>query len=270
MLSKMEVVEIYTLIAQTIADNIHEDEWQKAYMLIERQEGMVKFGAGKYTDSSVYLKPFTVRDRQVSMQVARSLNQLHTITTAGGNNRWNFLWFTLLPSGAYEVDFIWNQDEEDKLSHLSQTEGLRSSARSVDLQSFKLAQAERRSPLVYQLLVREAVKLIPEAWTTAWVSLREAGIGLVEYQAAYQNPEELAEDKLDITYSWPVLLAVEELQRLKTSSGHPDWQQVTFQIAVIGTYRATFISPPAAENAPPTRYASEGHWLTADAAARTT
>jgi hypothetical protein len=263
----MEVIEIYSFIAQTIADNIREDGWQKAYMLIERQEGMVKFGAGKYTDASTYLKPFTVRDRQASMQAARVLHQLHATTTAGGNNIWNFLWFNVLPNGAYEIDFIWNQDEEDKLNHLSQTESFNRSARSTDLQAFTQAQAERRSPLVYELLVREVVKLIPEAWTTAWVSLREAGIGLVEHQAAYQHSAESTEDGLNITYSWPVLLAVEELQRLKTSSGHPDWQQVTFQIAAAGTYRATFLTQSSTENTLPLGYTSEGQWLVTNAAA---
>jgi hypothetical protein len=258
-----DVLPIYQHIAQAISDSISE-EWHRAYMLIERQEGMINFGTGKYTDETEYLKPFSVSD-DLGDDIAFEINDLHAITTAGGNNRWNFLWFALLPSGAYEIDFIWNQDEEDKIAHLSQTENLSRPARSANLQAFTQAQAERRSPLVYELLVREVVKLIPEEWTTARISLREAGMGLIEHHAAYQNPEEPSEDELRITYSWPVLLAIEELRRLKKESGHPDWQQIIFKIAAAGTYQATFSTRAGTEDAT-TGYTSEGQWPAADAA----
>jgi hypothetical protein len=257
------ILIIYQRIAQAIVASVQE-EWTKAYMLIKKQDGHISnLGSGRYTDSSRYLKPFTIQDDELVFELADLLDDLHAITTAGGNNRWNFLWFTLLPSGVYEIDFIWNQDEEDKITHLSQTHGRSRPARSADLRALMQAQAERRSPSVYELLVRETVKLIPEAWTTARVSLREVGLGIVEHHAAYQSPGESAEDALDITYSWPALLAVEELRRLKAESGHPDWQQVAFQVAVTGTYRATFTTRPAVDNAPATGYTTEGQWLSA-------
>ncbi|RZJ94683.1 MAG: hypothetical protein EOO60_02485 [Hymenobacter sp.] len=260
------VLAIYQRVAQTIVASVQE-EWTKAYMLIKKQDGHISnIGSGRYTDSSMYLKPFVIRDDELVFELADLLDDLHVITTAGGNNRWNFLWFALLPSGAYEIDFIWNQDEEDKITHLSQTQSLSRPARSADLRAFTQAQAAHRSPLVYELLVRETVKLIPEAWTIARVSLREVGLGIIEHHAAYQSLGEPAEDALTITDSWPALLAVEELRRLKTESGHPDWQQVSFQIEVTGTYRATFTTKPAAENASPTGYTAEGQWLAADAA----
>jgi len=261
----MDVVEIYAFIAQAITENIHEDDWQKAYILIEREEGRVRFGNGRYTDDSAYLKTFFVRDEDVAMEATDLIRQLHATTTAGGNNRWNFLWFTLLPSGAFEIDFIWQQDEKDVLTHLSQTRVLNRPARFADLEAFMQMQAERSSPLVYESLVRAVVKLISEEWTTAWVSLSEAGVGIIEHHAAYQSPTEGEEESLNITYSWPALLAVEELRRLKTDSGHPDWEQVTFQIAAAGTYHATFTNKPATESAPAKGYTSEGWWLAADA-----
>jgi hypothetical protein len=260
-----DVLSIYQHIAQAITDSIRE-EWQRAHMLIERQEGMIKFGNGKYTDETAYLKPFKVGD-DAGDDIVFELNDLHALTTAGGNNRWNFLWFTVLPSGAYEIDFIWNQDKEDKLNHLVQTENFSQAARSAALLAFDQGQAERRSPLVYERLVREAAKLIPEEWTSAWVSLREAGIGIIEHHAAYQNPVEAAESAFTITYSLPVLLAVEELLQLKKESGHPDWKQVTFRFEAAGTYHATFATQPATEQAPAAGYTYEGRWLAPDAAA---
>jgi hypothetical protein len=121
--------------------------------------------------------------------------------------------------------------------------------------------------LVYKLLVREVVKLIPKAWTSASVSLREVGLGIVEHHAVYQRPGEATEEALAITYSWSVLLAVEELRRLKAESGHPAWQQVSFQVEVTGSYHATFTTRPATENAPATGYIAEGQWQAADTAA---
>jgi hypothetical protein len=120
--------------------------------------------------------------------------------------------------------------------------------------------------LVYEQLVREAAKLIPEEWTSAWVSLREAGIGIIEHHAAYQNPAEAAESAFTITYSLPALLAVEELLQLKKESGHPDWKQVTFRFEAAGTYHATFATQPATEQAPAAGYTYEGRWAP-DAAA---
>jgi len=199
------------------------------------------------------------------MQATRFINQLHAMMTAKGNNGWNFLWFALFPSGAYEINFIWNQDEEDRVNYAAQTQGLAHPAQMAAIQALSLSQAERRSPLVYESLVRAVVKLISEEWTTAWVSLSEAGAGTIEHHAAYQSPMEEEEESLNITRSWPALLAVEELRRLKTDSGHPEWQQVTFRIAAAGTYHATFTTKPTTENAPPSGYTSEGRWLAADA-----
>lgn len=247
----VDIAEIYVFIAQAVSGSIPE-EWERAVMMVEKQEGMVKSGVGYYTDDTNYLKPFNIRN-DIRKKATRGIFDLHAITTAGGHNRWNFLWLTLLPSGAYEIEFIWNQDAEDKLAHIGQTEGMREPARSQSLRAFMRAQAERSASQVYAQLVRAVVQLIPEEWTTANVSLRELGLGIVEYHASYQP----AGDELYITQSWTALRAVEDLQYLKRSSGHPDWQQVTFEIAVGGTYRATFTTT----GDPADGYTYDGQWL---------
>lgn len=256
------VLAVYQKLAQAIANNIEED-WARAYMLIRKQGRQIShLGSGTYADDSAYLKPFLIRNEETVFELADSLDDLHAVTTAGGHTRWNFLWFALLPSGAYEVEFIWNQDEEDRLTHLGQTKGYRPAARSADLRNFKLAQAERRSPLVYECLVRAAIQLIPEAWVTASVSLREVGIGIMEHHAAYRSQPDTEEEEMYITHSWPALLATEELALLKKSSGHPDWQQVTFKMEAGGTYRAMFTT----EDTPASGYTYEGQWLAATGA----
>jgi hypothetical protein len=255
-----DVSSIYQHIAQAISASLRE-AWHRAYMLIERQEGMVQVGSGRYTDETNYLKPFNVGD-ELGDDLAFEINDLHALTSAGENRRWNFLWFALWPGGAYEVNFIWHQDAEDKMAHLSQTEHLSRPARSATFQGFTQGQAERRRPLVLELLVREAVTLIPEVWTSAWVSLREAGMGIIEYHAAYQTSQEPTEKAFRIAESWPVLLAIEELRRLRQESSHPDWQLVTFRIAAAGTYQSTFAAPPGTTAA--TGSITKGQWLPAD------
>ena len=171
------------------------------------------------------------------------------------------MWFTLLPSGAFEIDFIWNQDEEDVLLHLEQTRGLERSKRSDYLSALKLAQAERRSSALYDTLVREVVKLIPEEWATASVTLTEAGIGILKHQAHYRGPTQEDDDQLNVTYSWSVLLAIEELRQLKKAGGHPDWQEVTFYIEADGTYRAEFVNNVATPERLAGDYYYDGVWL---------
>jgi hypothetical protein len=252
-----DVASIYQEIAQAICDSINED-WARAYMLIERQEGMVSFGVGKYTDDSDFLKPFAVDD-ELSFDIALKIDELHAITTKGGNNRWNFLWFALVPSGAFEINFIWNQDEQAQLAFLAQTRAVARPKRSAGLARLQLIQAERRSLSLYDTLVRETLKLIREEWVTAAVTLIEAGAGLIEHHAQYRSPTEDKDDALNITASWAVLLVVEELRRLKLSGGHPDWNEVTIVIEAAGTYRATFITKPASSKAA-AGYSYNGTW----------
>jgi hypothetical protein len=252
------VGSIYQEIAQAIYDSINED-WERAYMLIERQEGMIAFGVGRYTDDSDFLKPFAVDD-ELNLDITLKIEELHAITTEGGNNRWNFLWFALLPSGAFEINFIWNQDEQAQLAFLAKTRAVARHERSAGLGRLQLTQAEQRSPALYDTLVRETLKLIPEEWVTAAVTLTEAGAGLIEHHAQYRSPTEDEDDALNITTSWAVLLAIEELRRLKLSGGHPDWKEVTFTIEAAGTYRATFITKPASENKAAEGYSYDGTW----------
>ncbi|MDJ0367507.1 hypothetical protein QMK33_20345 [Hymenobacter sp. H14-R3] len=254
------ILSHYQTIAQAMADNIPE-EWDKAYMLIGRQDGVISnSGNGKYADDSDLLKVFSIRDKQLKYQVTDAVTDIYRITTEGGHNRWNFLWFALLPSGAYELDFLWHQDAQDVLDHLEQTSALARPQRAAALNAFEQAQAERRSPALYDNLVRAVLALIPEQWVTATLSLREAGIGYIEHHAAYRSPTEEADDALHLPYSWPALLAVEELRRLKKKGGHPNWEKVEFVVEATGRYRANFFTELASAENPASGYYYEGQW----------
>jgi len=168
-----------------------------------------------------------------------------------------------LPWGAFEIEFIWNQDAEDTLTHLSQTSHLQWADRDAALGQVLQAQAERASPVLYDALVRALVELIPEPWATATLSLREAGMGFIEHQASYRTPttaEDEEADVLHLPYSWTALRSFEQLRRLKTKGEHPDWQQVTFTAAANGSYRAAFVNATATDERPAGDYFYDGQW----------
>jgi hypothetical protein len=258
-----DVLAIYHLLAQAMVDHIPE-EWDKAYLMIKKQEGYIgNLSTGKYTDGSSFIKPFSIQDDDLVFDMADAIDDLHVITTEGGHNRWNLLWFALSPGGAFEIEFIWSQDAEDALTHLSQTHDLQWADRDAALGQVLQAQAERASPLLYDALVRALVELISEPWATATLSLREAGMGFIEHHAAYRTPmaaEDEEADVLHLPYSWPALRSFEQLRRLKFEGEHPDWQQVTFTVTASGSYRAAFINETATDERPAGDYFYDGQW----------
>ena len=258
-----DVLAIYHLLAQAMVDHIPE-EWDKAYMMIKKQEGYIGgLGIGNYTDGSSLIKPFSIDNDDLEFEMADAIDDLHAITTAGGHNRWNFLWFALSPGGAFEIEFIWDQDAEDMLTHLDQAYDLPGADRDAALEQVLQAQAERASPLLYDALVRALVELIPEPWATATLSLREAGAGFIEHHASYRTPmaaEDEEADVLHLPYSWTALRSFEQLRRLKDKGAHPDWQQVTFTVTASGSYRAAFVNETATDERPAGDYFYDGQW----------
>jgi hypothetical protein len=110
----MTVDEIYLLIADKINQGINED-WQKAEALIERIDKVVGF-TGSYIDLEGESKSL---ETNFGFFDAQAIHELHTITTEGGHNRWNKLKFMLSPTGKFEMDFIWDQEYQDKIDQLN-------------------------------------------------------------------------------------------------------------------------------------------------------
>ena len=106
----MTVNEIYQGIGQAISDAIPED-WAFAVLKIERGDGMVGY-TGTYTDNVGQEKEL---DMWTFSYNTDYVNELHAITTEGGSNRWNRLYFKLYPTGKFEMDFVWDQEREDRV-----------------------------------------------------------------------------------------------------------------------------------------------------------
>ena len=111
----MTVDEIYVNIAQSIADAIEQSSWTSAKLDIEVQEdGVVGYtGAYQVDNATVDLSV-----RKIPRDIRNWLRELHSITTDGGNNKWNRAIFSLAPDGKFDMEFVWDQALHDEIESL--------------------------------------------------------------------------------------------------------------------------------------------------------
>lgn len=113
----MTVDEIYLKIAKEIVKVIGSTNWTNARLECE----IVGDGVVGYTGD--YLENDEQQDMSVENiddDITEWLNELHEITTEGGNNRWNKSVFTLARDGKFNMEFIWDQELHDQIEKLNQ------------------------------------------------------------------------------------------------------------------------------------------------------
>jgi len=112
----MTVDEIYLNIGQSIADAIEQDNWTKAWLNLE----FVGTGVVGYTgDYEIGNVTHNISVRKIPRDIRDWIRELHQITTAKGNNRWNRAVFTLTPDGKFDMEFKWDQELQDEVERLS-------------------------------------------------------------------------------------------------------------------------------------------------------
>ncbi|WP_448635411.1 hypothetical protein [Pedobacter panaciterrae] len=112
----MTVDEIYLKIGQEIVNVIETDNWRNARLEFEIEgEGVVGY-TGDYLENDE-TKDMSVEN--IDDDITDWLNELHEITTEGGNNKWNKSVFSLTPDGKYDMEFIWDQELQDEIERLS-------------------------------------------------------------------------------------------------------------------------------------------------------
>jgi hypothetical protein len=112
----MTVDEIYLNIGQVIFNTIDESNWTNAKLNTE----IVGDGVVGYTgDYQMDTKTVDLSIRKIPRDISTWLKGLHSITTAGGSNRWNRAVFTLQPQGKFDMEFIWDQELEDEIGRLA-------------------------------------------------------------------------------------------------------------------------------------------------------
>ena len=112
----MTIDEIYSNIAQSISSAIEHNIWTQARLDIE----VVANGVVGYT--GVYQVDNTVVDlsvRKIPRDIRNWLRELYSITTEGGNNKWNRAIFSLAPDGKFNIEFTWDQDLHDEIERLA-------------------------------------------------------------------------------------------------------------------------------------------------------
>jgi hypothetical protein len=114
----MTVDEIYLKIGQEIVNVIETDNWKNARLEFEiAGEGIVGY-TGDYLEND---ETMDISVENIDDDITDWLNELHEITTEGGNNRWNKSVFSLTPDGKYDMEFIWDQELYDEVQRLSKS-----------------------------------------------------------------------------------------------------------------------------------------------------
>lgn len=108
----METVDdIYKKLGQAITNSIETADWHKAQLHLEVIGTSVDF-KGFLNDSDRFNAPG-------GFSLAKSVLNLHAITTQEGNNKWNRAIFTLTPDGKFDMEFIWDQELHNEVERLA-------------------------------------------------------------------------------------------------------------------------------------------------------
>lgn len=113
----MTDTEVYQMIADRILQgiNVNDENWKESVANIKRLEGMVSFSGYYMMDDGTEKNlesPFSFFD-------GLAVHELHSMITSDGRSRWNKLKFKLLPTGKFELDFIWDQEYQDEIDRLN-------------------------------------------------------------------------------------------------------------------------------------------------------
>ena len=111
------IEQIYNFMGQCIYDNLPIDEWHLVTLNLEVDTGYVSYG-GKITDTENETKTFSVRNFPDDFDDA--IHRLHKITTEGDHNRWNKAKFTMDANHKFEMEFIWDQEQQDEVDKLNE------------------------------------------------------------------------------------------------------------------------------------------------------
>lgn len=110
----MTADEIYLALGQSIVDVI-EEPWKEAVMIIKRVYKAAKF-EGEYITEDGRKEGINMWEYNFDSTM---IHRLHEIITSDGISRWNKLVFKILPTGKFELDFIWDQAYQDEMDRLS-------------------------------------------------------------------------------------------------------------------------------------------------------
>lgn len=109
----MKIEDIYHLIGQSIVDSI-EENWSHSILKIKYTGKSGGFNLNYWSENEK--KSISLQN---SYNTYEAIEELHKITTEGGNNKWNRIEFKLTSEGDMNLEFIWDQELFDELEKLS-------------------------------------------------------------------------------------------------------------------------------------------------------
>lgn len=112
----MTVDEIYTRIGQEIVNVIESDNWTSARLIFERVGSGVVGYTGRYIENDS-ISDIDVED--INDDISDWINELHEITTEGGNNKWNRAIFIVTSEGKFDMELIWDEELNNEIERLS-------------------------------------------------------------------------------------------------------------------------------------------------------
>lgn len=110
--SDVATIEIYNKIAANIIRAIPV-EWKQAQLIVEVSPPGYNAYDGFYLDHNNQKENLDVA--LFDSDLAFDLIDLHAVTYKSGNYKWNHAFFTLEPDRRFNIEFIWNQEWQNKI-----------------------------------------------------------------------------------------------------------------------------------------------------------
>jgi|GEM_PF-4453997 len=259
----MTAAEVYTHLGRSLLNVTPYSGWAKILLRIERTQGAQGYTGIVLAEAEQVFQGL-LTNSLTEENIFEPIEELYRITTQGGNNNWNLLYFTLMPGGAFEVDFVWDEDQAATLAAIASTRNMREPEREKILtqldEEITAAKTARLYRSISQRLPSLAVVVAPSwqkitlriaRWNEATFTLR----GFVE-------ASNLAEaEEFNVTQDWSL---IKEFYELSTMVLHPRWNQAEWVILPDGTYSIVFDWDAERNPRIPPRvtfpFTREGHW----------
>lgn len=107
----MTVNEIYETLGSSLVACI-PGQWKSAQFDIQGDSTYAEVKASFVNNND---KKNDINIDDIPYEVEISIMDLHQITTEGGNNRWNRALFQIWPNNKFNMEFIWDQELDDKI-----------------------------------------------------------------------------------------------------------------------------------------------------------
>ena len=181
-----------------------------------------------------------------------AIDELHRITTEGGNNRWNQLRSTVLADGSFETEFIWDEDLAETMAYINSTKDVPEPKRGAGLDRLKKDQLERKTNRIYDGLVQSLLQNAPDnEWQKLILKLTQPLLqSVAEIERAPGRHEPL--------FLLGEAEAIEALLQLTSKGNHLGWEKAYLTVQPTGAYRFSFEWAGAGEYNLPTLYHREG------------